>query len=349
MTTAPPSGDPRPRQILAAVGRTYGRVWSEVDRLRALRDRDFPEWPDWCFLPLQAAHAIVGGSSGTLPPELAMHVGIVGALATWRVSQGIYRFAPAVADAVAETPLDGDLPVDLLYRLPEWCVYIETPGRTFDDRSLHGFWAHLDWELDGGADELRLLLDVARTPDEALDPRHGLVPVPVILGEGTLADALERVVESGRRRAQALGFAADLGGRDELQRHVAQITPLVALVLYLCAENAEIGDGSRRPSRPQPKRTKRGPRLFPPDRATGWDVGVRLGAALRRVPEAEEPGSAEQSQSGRASPRPHIRRAHWHTFRVGAGRRDRVARWVPPTGVRVEEGAGLPATVREVG
>jgi len=80
-------------------------------------------------------------------------------------------------------------------------------GHPFDGRPLHGFWTHLDWELDGRADELRLLLNVRRTLDGALDPQQSLVPVSVILGEGTLADTLERTIDSGRRRAQALDLA----------------------------------------------------------------------------------------------------------------------------------------------
>ncbi|WP_295430181.1 hypothetical protein [uncultured Thiodictyon sp.] len=54
-------------------------------------------------------------------------------------------FDPTVAAAVAGTPLAGDLPNDLRYRLPEWCVSIETPGRTWEGRTLHGFWVHLEW------------------------------------------------------------------------------------------------------------------------------------------------------------------------------------------------------------
>lgn len=85
---------------------------------------------------------------------------------------------------------------------------------------------------------------------------------------------------------------------------------MLALVLYLCAEHAEIGDGSSLARQPQPKRTKRGPRLFPPDLATGWDVGVRFGVALRRAASTAEPEPSTSAASGRASPRAHIRRAH---------------------------------------
>ena len=119
----------------------------------------------------------------------------------------------------------------------------------------------------------------------------------------------------------------------------------MALVLYLCAENAEIGDGIRRPSVPRPKRTKRGPRLFPPDRLTAWDVGLRLGAALRRAESSGEPG-VEHGE--RARPRAHIRRAHWHTFRVGEGRRGYKVKWMAPTPVNVRDPEALPATVRPV-
>ena len=35
--------------------------------------------------------------------------------------------------------------------------------------------------------------------------------------------------------------------------------------------------------------------------------------------------------------RPHIRRAHWHTFLMGAGREKRILKWLPPTFVKSAE------------
>jgi len=120
MTATQPSTTCRPRAILAAVGRVYGDAWRAIDSLRASRREDFPDWPDWCFLPLQAVYAIVSGGEGRrVPVERIHHVAILGVLASWRVTQGIYRFDPAVAEAVAGTPLSGELPAQLLYRLPE--------------------------------------------------------------------------------------------------------------------------------------------------------------------------------------------------------------------------------------
>ena len=339
--------EPRPRQVLTAVGRGYPNAWSLVDRLRADRGTDLPDWPEWCFVPLQGIRAIISPGATQLPLDRLAHIGIVGALAAWRVSQGIYRLDPDLAAAIADTPLSGELPAALLYRLPEWCVYIETPGRMFMGRQLHGFWAHLDFEADGGEDELRLLLDVARTPAEALDPMHGQIPVPLILGAGTLTDSLERVIESGRKRVRKLGMEMPAEALASVEQQATAITPLVALVLYLCAENAEIGDGETRPTRPAPKRTKRGLRLFPPPRITAWDVGLRIGAALRRAKAGDDdPPATGGNQRNR--PRPHIRRAHWHTYRIGEGRTGRKVRWVAPVAVNVDDPEALPATVHRV-
>jgi hypothetical protein len=39
-------------------------------------------------------------------PNQAQHICILGALAAWRVTQGIYRFDPTPFDALSEGPVD---------------------------------------------------------------------------------------------------------------------------------------------------------------------------------------------------------------------------------------------------
>jgi hypothetical protein len=124
MRVAPLAPSARPCEILATMGRAYPHLWPAVDRLRATRADDFPGWPDWCFLPMQGAYAILsGGGDRRVPLDRIHHVGIVAALAAWQAARGVYRFDPTVAEALAATPLDGELPTDLLYRLPGWSVY----------------------------------------------------------------------------------------------------------------------------------------------------------------------------------------------------------------------------------
>jgi hypothetical protein len=151
-------------------------------------------------------------------------------------------------------------------------------------------------------------------------------------------------------RELGLEVPADALGSTEQQ--LSDIAPLVALVLYLCAENAEIapapGTAAARPAPPAPKRTKRGPRLFPPPHTAGWDVGLRIGAALRRATAAAGDPAPAADAAGRSSPRPHIRRAHWHTFRIGEGRTGRKLRWMAPVPVNLDDAATLPATLHRI-
>ena len=98
---------------------------------------------------------------------LGMAIGIVGALAAWRATQGIYRFDQTVFEAVWDTPLTGGLPTALLCRLPEWCCYVPVePSRDLMPglEALHGFWAHLEWDANTHHMELRFVLDLAETP-----------------------------------------------------------------------------------------------------------------------------------------------------------------------------------------
>ena len=70
--------------------------------------------------------------------EILLDGPVIAALASWRPTQGIYRFDADLLEAVWQTPLAspstssstsaGKLPTELLYHLPEWCPYIETPG-----------------------------------------------------------------------------------------------------------------------------------------------------------------------------------------------------------------------------
>lgn len=55
------------------------------------------------------------------------HVGVIGALAAWRVTQGIYRFAPTAFNALWATPVTCDTPTKVLYHLPEYDACVPSP------------------------------------------------------------------------------------------------------------------------------------------------------------------------------------------------------------------------------
>ena len=324
----------RPRDHLALAAKLYPHAWKVSDGLRADRT-DLPRWPDWTYLPMAAWYAIVsGGGDRRVPVSMIGDVGRLAALGAWRVTQGIYRFDPDLYSAVVVTPVAGDIPCDLLFRMPEWCMYIETKGMVVEGSPLHGFWAHLEWDVNARRTELRLLLDT----------QAALFPVPVHLGAWSLSESLARMESTSRAHASSGNLSLPPSNVTAL---TTIVEPLLSLLLYLCSQNAEIG-GAGRPSKPTPKKTKSGPRLFAPDKARVWDVGVRLGAALRKAYLL-----AGEGQGGtHASPRGHIRRAHWHTYVIGKKNapdiQERTVKWLAPISVNLDDLDTLPAAIRPV-
>ena len=263
----------RPGKILATFSRLYPDAWKVVDEFRANR-KGLGNWPDWCFLPLAGTYAIV--SKGTSIPSLdrSQNIGVLGALAAWRVTQGVYRFDPSILDALWETPVTGDIPTEVLFHLPEWCVYVSTPGKTWHGAALHGVFAHLEHDVNDKRTELRFVLDVTGPGGD------DLVVMPVHLGKGGVGEGIAAMVQETARHTPVSVQMPD-GLVEEL---TDDVSPLVSLVLYLCSQAAEVrvgGGGVQRPFPPQPVKTKKGLRLFPPERPTPWEVGYRLDDALR--------------------------------------------------------------------
>jgi hypothetical protein len=270
-------------------------------------------------------------------PQAEREAPRVAALASWRCTQGIYRVQPTLLAELLDTPITGDVPADVLTRLPEWCVYVETPGHLYGgELRLAGFWAHLESDSETGRAELRLLLDHDREtgPD--------LLSVGVHLG-GTIEDGIRSAIEVSVSDYRKMGLPVATIRRLRAEGHTIlapAIGALVSVVLYLCADDAEIDD--RRPLPPRVVRGKKRPLLPAAQGPVVHETGVRLGAAL----EAGRAHAREHGESLGGSVAPHVRRAHWHTYWTGPrdGERRALVRWLSPILV----GAPEVATVRPV-
>lgn len=319
-------------------GRRYPRAWQLYAQLMA----DPPaEWPRWCWMPLAGTYAVLsGGGDNRCTVEQAADVGILGGLAAWRATQGIYRVHPTLLAELLDTPITGDLPADVLTRLPEWCVYVETPGCDLWGMPLHGYWAYLEHDAEDGRDELRLVLDT-----EWLDGTPQLGQMVMHLG-GTLEDGVRAAVSEVRVQALRAGRgdqAPSLGGLSG-EALTGPLSGLVSVLLYLCADEAEIEE--RRDPPPKVVRGKKRP-IAPAAKAPvvhpcGYRIGARLELAQRRA-------RSEGAEVAGATVAPHIRRAHWHRYWTGPrdGERRVVLRWLSPILVGLDD---VPdeATVRKV-
>src|SRR5690606_23423205 len=107
----------------------------------------------------------------------------------------------------------------------------------------------------------------------------------------------------------------------------AQASPLISVLLYLCAEEAEVRPTrgvKRSPGRPQ----LRNGRLPPARGLEVYETGFRLGGALREALDAAGSGIHR-------GPRPHVRRAHWRNQAYGPKRSQHKLLWIHPTLVGV--------------
>lgn len=258
----------------------------------------------------------------------------VASMYLWRMSKGIYRFAPEIFEALTQQPLEGDLRNDLFHRLPEWAVYIETPGLTFDGSTMSGFIAHLDYNSEGTTDLQFLIFYPDRT-----QPR----PIALPLGEGTVEDAISRMHEYDARHLAPYARATSNVSPEQVKR---DFSALVQLVIYLCCDNRDIP-----PIKHPRERMRVSGVIDAPKDPRIWAVGERVAKAIRQY-DSNVRSSVRSTTGTHASPRPHIRRAHYHTFLTGpkSGERGRIVHWIPPlpVGVRWDEDAQLPVVIRPV-
>ena len=333
---------PRPLAHLRDLTARYPHAWKQYDSMRAGRGKGLPDWPAWCWCPMAAAYAIVC-PQGRLPmgSPAALDISRLAALGPWRLGQGIYRFDPDLYAAVIETALDRAVPWDPLFRLPEYCIYIETPGMVAEGGRVHGFYAHLECDANDGRTELRLLLDM----------ESSLIPLPLhLIPGGTLLDSMDAALFESARQAGLAQAHVMIPEASAISGEAMQsIKSMVSLVLSLCSQEPDL-DG--RPIKVQPIKTKKGPRSIPANQPRVWAVGARIGAVLRRAQDEHEVSTGAGAADGHhASPRPHLRKAHWHGFftgpRTDPSVRKLEIRWLLPilVGARGED---QPAVVHPV-
>jgi hypothetical protein len=159
-----------PISHLRHYGTRYPQAWRMADALRARQGTEhFPAWPHWCYLPAgYVERYIVAEGRPSFSIERAFDPMILAALCAWRMGKGVYRFDPELLEELWQTPVTGEIPGEVLLRLPEWCVYLELPDKKLSgEMDIRGCFAFLDWEPRFSRAELCLcnVSRIVRTED----------------------------------------------------------------------------------------------------------------------------------------------------------------------------------------
>lgn len=324
------------------VFRQYPNLREGLKRLEHMRGGKY--WPDWCPLPMTATYALLTNFANVSKAPAMLKQLAANALQTataaiaWMTeSKIIYRFDDTLRAELAAQSLTGELPPEILRRLPYRCVFIEDE-REIDGLKSLGFFAWNEFDVNHRWQELRLLY-------LANDGATLSVPIPLVNGAG-IAKALDIIADEEMKKIHKSkdGLSADIIKSmflDSVMAFLDSIMASVNMLLYLCSEAPDIPQAQEVLTR----RSKA--RDGAPKRAATLDVGYRIGAALRssvrymRDDDAPHP----DGKTGRRNA-PHIRRAHWHTYRVG--KRDAqttILKWLPPIPVNIDEISKILPTV----
>lgn len=305
---------PLPSRFLHAIDEKWPALWERVEHFRHARK---PDWDPAVFMPLVLWQDFMLGELPDMKMETRVGLThLISSVGAWRLTQDIVRFEPQLYNELCNSQPAGHLPAGVLGRLPAWGLYIESPQIKIMDMSCAGFFVTFEAFQKPELKLLRLLF-----VDDALRSRHYIIP----LGEWNLYEAFAAVntriyrkygLEQGKMRGQ------------KLEKGIFQA---INMLISVCSSWSE-GSGADACS----KHSQR--------HAAGENSGWRFlepAHPVIRIPgsaEVQTPASEESRNIVmRASPRPHIRRAHWQRCWIGpANERSLVNRWIPPTPVAMK-------------
>lgn len=298
-------------------------VYAALDNLRGAKDSGEMSWPDYCELPIGAAHTFL---TEKYDSQIATQMcAELTALWTWRRTKKIYWFDPDLAASLAEQAEDVQetdvLPADILMHLPYPCIYIKAPGLL---EHTDGFFVWLEYDVNCDRTELRI--------QWMFDDMEGTFgQVLHILPGKTVKDCILDTIHTSQEN-----LGQEIKVQDVDMRAARIILSALQLVLYLVSSNADV-----EPELPPlvPKKTKieqvsRLERKPNDDKASSVDaftVGVRIGSALRKSAQNSSAGLRTGAGAG-AKKRSHTRRGHWHHYWVGPkGNQKLILKWTAPT------------------
>jgi len=274
----------------------------------ALSSGEF-SWPTWCYLPVAASYAIVSEEAGSQGLDISMagvDIGNLAAILAWRTTKGIYRFDKDLLASLWAVNLDQDLPAELFLNLPEWCCYIDLAG--FEPamaRGFAGFFVYLECDANTGEKEIRLTFATEK---------GDLPTIPFHLDAGkTIADMLKGTFQFAKKYAPA-EMVSVIESHEHFDGASDIYGSFFSLALYLCTADRDIVG----PSRTRKINTGGNPKKQKRQLPVEYRVGTAIGGAIRRARGKAAAGTWTGEGSKKS---PHMRKAHYHLYWTGPGRK----------------------------
>lgn len=320
-----------PLDLLKRTSARFPLAWEQMATFHRDNGKDdFVSWPDWCYAPIAAAIAVAtNGAIVSQPEQLLLcmtSAQTIAALAPWRLSKEVFIIDSNLESLLYEQQDDLDLQPEILLQLPYPCFYVQVSSLIYYSKKVEGFFVHLEYDVNSGERELRILY---------LFDDRSVAGCPVHIDEDTLRESMQHFVQQAHNNLTPGSPLRRmlLMDSDSFESLESTIKKTLQLILYLCAKNAEVQQNPE-----QSTVMKRSGTIQDKySEIRKWDVGVRIGQAVSRYKESS--GSRTTTYASHASPRPHMRRGHWHNYWTGpkSGERKLILKWTAPTFVGLVE------------
>lgn len=310
-------------------------LWDKIISIRKEKGNELPDWKNYCYCPLDFVAFALKTSYNGNSLKIIEDISIVTALSAWRMTKSIYIFNEDIFNELWNTPLE-QMPIEVIYRLPEWCVFIEAPKPIIHNQiEIIGWFCFINDNTNHKRDELHFVI---------IDKNNNHFQIVLPLCSGTIAENANKIYNFKTKNFSKFGQLESFFKKG-IEYIVSEInitellTNLISVTLYLCAENKDILSKSRtEPRNPIPTKTKKGNKLFPLAPAI-WEVGFRVSKFIKE--QSTKIYNNNYNENKGLLRRPHYRKAHWHSYwtgKRGTEEQKIILKWLYPTLVNVSEG-----------
>ena len=322
-----------PLRLLKEVTEENPKIWENMAYYHDT-NKNKPMWPDWCYAPIGVAYIIAQTCRHVIEEKKYKDALIEGyattifALAPWRLNKEVYVIDPDLKELLFQQEDDLEIPGEILLQLPYPCFYVELPDTYYGGEKIHGFFVNLEYDVVTHEKELRLTV---------LSENGNIQSIPIHIDAKTISENMQIIARQAHENTDdpVIKQMALVGLQYTKQMSVFH-GKLLQIVLYILAQNAEITPNSE-----QALITKRGKTIKDKySEIRKWNVGFRTGKVIRQYKEKLNTVTEEHNDSTHASPRPHMRRGHWHHFWTGPKNdktnRKLVLKWLSPMMISVD-------------
>lgn len=332
----------------------FYKSWGELDSIK----KDYQEgkstykgtWPDWCFFPatLMQEDFIRASNRQYMDDKLKTMIAdnlmntsfYLTALHTWRHCKQVYIMDKELEEElITDLDLNAKIPTDILRHLPYSSLYIRFSHGPYLN-CIKGVLINLTQGRINSSDPQVYDLFYATGLTESISTQFPIL-IPLDKKEVTPREIYRNCWSvTPEMVRESDGNAIEV---------MSAIATIMQIVLYCIADNVD-----RLPNLTQTTVYHRSNTVKDKySECMQWDVGVRVGAALRKAKEGAATDEIRIVNVGTGTPkRPHIRRAHWTHYWTGPRNkpeeRKLILKWIPPIAINADFGTDNTTVIHEI-